>query len=125
MPPRIGLSTLKGLMAGVSTDRRGKAQLAWGVRVLAAGAFALLLSYLPYRIVAQPGERKLREMNAELYRVGAEIALSKVDVAKRRRQVQALKSDTRTIEDIARHDLQMLYPHEKILRIPSNASGAK
>ena len=112
-------------MGAVSTDRRGRAHLAWGLRVVMAGAIALLLSYLPYRIVAEPGEQKLREMNTELHRVRAEIALSKVEVAKRRRHVQALKNDTRTIEDIARHDLQMLYPHEKILRIPNNRSGSK
>jgi cell division protein FtsB len=112
-------------MAAVSTDRRGRAHLAWGLRVLGASAFALALSYLPYRIVSQPGERKLHEMNTELQRVRAEIAQSTVEVAKRRRYVQALKNDTRTIEDIARHDLQMLYPHEKILRIPKRRSGTQ
>jgi cell division protein FtsL len=46
-----------------------------------------------------------------------EIAESQTEVAARLRLVQALKTDTRTIEDIARQDLQMLYPHEKMLRL--------
>jgi cell division protein FtsB len=104
-------------MGAVSTDQRGRAYLAWGIRALLAAAVAVALSYLPYRIVAEPGERKLRDMNTELERVRSEIAIGKVDVGKRRRQVEALKSDTRTIEDIARNDLQMLYPHEKSLRL--------
>ncbi len=117
LPLGSGLPILKGLMGAVSTDWRGKALLAWGARVLVAGAVALTLSYLPYRVVAEPGERKLQDMKVELARVRSEISQGKVDVSKRRRHVEALKSDTRTIEDIARQDLQMLYPHEKTLRL--------
>jgi hypothetical protein len=92
--------------------------------VLVATAFALLLSYLPYRIVAEPGERKLQDMQSELRRVRSEIALRQVEVGERRRQVRALKTDTRTIEDIARQDLQMLYPHEKTLRLSTGSPEA-
>jgi cell division protein FtsB len=104
-------------MGAVSTDRSGRAYLAWGLRVVIATGFALLLSYLPYRIVAQPGERKLQDLRSELSRVQSEIAERQLDVGERRRQVRALKTDTRTIENIARQDLQMLYPHEKTLRL--------
>jgi cell division protein FtsB len=125
LPPCYGLFTLNGPMGAVSTDRRGRAHLAWAIRVLFAAAIALTLSYLPYRIVAQPGEQKLRDMNVELRRVRSEIESSKVAVGKRRRHVEALKTDTRTIEDIARHDLQMVYPHEKTLRLSTTSSVAK
>lgn len=104
-------------MAADSIGQSGRAYLAWGVRGLLACGFALLLSYLPYRIVAQPGEQKLQDMRAELLRVKSEIVERKSEVASRRLQVQALKTDTRTIEDIARENLQMLYPHEKMLRL--------
>jgi cell division protein FtsB len=100
-----------------STEPRGRAFLAWGIRILAVAAVALVLSYLPYRIVAEPGEQKLQDMKSELDRTRLEIGDSQREVAARQRQVQALKTDTRTIEDIARQDLQMLYPHEKILRL--------
>lgn len=112
-------------MAAVSTEKGGRAYLAWGLRVLFASAVALLLSYLPYRIVAQPGERKLRDMQAELSRVRSEIGLREVEVGERRRRVEALKTDTRTIENIARHNLQMLYPHEKTLRLSAASAEAK
>jgi cell division protein FtsB len=122
LPPWYGLFTLNGPMEAVSTDRRGRAHLARAIRVFFAAAIALTLSYLPYRMVAQPGEQKLRDMNAELQRVGSEIEMRKTAVGKRRRSVEALKTDTRTIEDIARHDLQMLYPHEKTLRLSTRNS---
>ena len=112
-------------MGDASTDRGVRAYLAWGLRVLLASAFALLLSYLPYRIVAQPGEHKLQDMQAELLRVRSEIAHRQVEVGERRLRVQALKTDTRTIENIARHDLQMLYPHEKTLRLSIASAEAK
>jgi cell division protein FtsB len=117
LPPRLGLLILDGVMEPDSTEPRGRAFLSWGIRVLAVTAVAVLLSYLPYRIVAEPGEQKLQDMRTELARTRLEIAESKTEVAARQRQVQSLKTDTRTIEDIARQDLQMLYPHEKILRI--------
>ena len=83
---------------------------------------ALLLSYVPYRIVARPGEKKLQKMSAELARVQADIENTQADVAERRAFVQALKNDTRTIESIARKNLHMLYPHEKTLRLSSGFS---
>lgn len=123
LPPPSALLILMLSMGAASTDWRGKAILVWGLRATVAGAIALVLSYLPYRVVAEPGERKLLEMQTELVRVRSEIASSKVEMEQRLVHVQALKSDTRAIEDIARQDLQMLYPHEKTLRFSQRKAG--
>ena len=89
----------------------------WSVRAVLASGVVLLLSYLPYRVVARHDEGKLVEMRGELHRVQREISEHETDLAVRRLKVDALKNDTGTIEDIARQELQMLYPHEKALRL--------
>ena len=91
--------------------------LSWLVRVALAGGVMILLSYVPYRFVARHDESKLVEMRGELHRVEREISKHETDLAVRRLKVDALKNDTGTIEDIARQELQMLYPHEKALRL--------
>lgn len=91
------------------------ALLTWGVRIAVACGVAFALSVIPYR--AMGGNQKLDEMNTQLAAVENEIAATALDLRRRQRLVQALKTDTRAIEKIARDELQMLYPHEKTLRL--------
>ncbi len=87
----------------------------WPVRVLIACGIAIVLTFIPYR--AMGGNQKLDEMNQQLTLVEREIAETSLDLTRRMRRVQALKTDTRAIENIARDELRMLYPHEKTLRL--------
>jgi cell division protein FtsB len=103
-------------MGAVSNERSGL-WLQWTARVLLAAGVAILLSYLPYRFIGGEGVSKLTEMRAELARVNSDIVRGDSDVRERKLRVEALKNDTRTIEDLARQELQMLYPHEKALRL--------
>lgn len=91
--------------------------IGWLLRALVAGGVVLVLSYLPYRLVAHHDQGKLESMHNELSRVQREIRAHETDLIARRLKVAALKNDTGTIEDIARQELQMLYPHEKALRL--------
>ncbi len=103
-------------MGAVSIEARGR-WIRWIYRGLLVGGFVLLLSYLPYRFLAREDQTKLEQMRSELSRVKTEIRKHEADLSVRRKKVEALKNDTGTIEDIARDELQMLYPHEKALRL--------
>lgn len=94
----------------------------WLLRLGIAAAVALALSALPYQQVARKGEGKLGAMQQELARAQAEISRTEDDIVSRRRHVEALKTDTRTVETIARQELHMLYPHEKMLRLGNAAN---
>ena len=85
------------------------------MRVVAATSIAFVLSVVPYRAMSHGN--KLDQMNTELAKVNDEIAALKEDLSRRKRLVRALRVDTTAIENIARDELQMLYPHEKILRL--------
>ncbi len=89
----------------------------WLLRVALIAAIVLVLSALPYQLIGGTGSGKLGAMHQELHRVELEIAKTSDELASRRRRVDALKNDTRTIETIARQELHMLYPHEKTLRL--------
>ena len=75
------------------------------------------LSALPYQLVGDTGDGKLGRMRQELRRARVEMAQIGTELEGRRRQVEALKNDPQSIEAIARTELQMLYPHEKTLRL--------
>lgn len=101
-------------------NRRRATSQGWlilGGRVICASAILFGLTFVVYRLVNQPESRKLNEMQAELSRVRSEIAWRTEDVASRRLLVEALKSDPQTIEDFARDELFMVYPHEITLRL--------
>lgn len=91
--------------------------LRWCARAVVIGGVVLVLSALPYQLVGGAGTGKLGAMRQELGRVRTEIGDTSDELTERRRRVDALKNDTRTIETIARQELHMLYPHEKMLRL--------
>jgi len=91
--------------------------LRWILRAAAAVIVVVLLSALPYYGLNKSGSGKLERMQQELDKTQSEIGQTSTDVLQRRRRVDALKNDTSTIEAIARQELQMLYPHEKTLRL--------
>lgn len=91
--------------------------LRWLLRAGIVAGFVMLLSLLPYRLIGGTGSQKLGVMRQELSRVKSEIGETSIELSERRMRVDALKNDTRTIETIARQELQMLYPHEKTLRL--------
>ena len=108
-------------MRGEQSETVAASWIQWGIRVAIAVAIALTLSVIPYRAIG--GNTKLAQMDAELAKVTADIADLKKDVRRRKRFVRALKSDVTTIETIARDELQMLYPHEKTLRLQRLGKG--
>ncbi len=94
----------------------------WLLRLGVAAALMAGLSTLSNERVPSDGGEKLGVMRQELARARAGIAQTQDDIVSRRRHVEALKTNTLTIETIARQELHMLYPHEKILRLGNSAN---
>ncbi len=108
-------------MTAAASIRDLQQWIRWCVRAALIAAVVLVLSVLPYRLVGGTGSEKLSAMRGELARVQRETEKAQADVTARRLRVDALKNDTRTVETIARHELHMLYPHEKTLRLSDSS----
>lgn len=108
----IGLP--RGANRRKATQRRGTRLVLQGILV---GLVAVGLRYLPDEYATGPESTKLTEMQDELTRVRKESDALVQDVAARRRVVEALKSDPHAVEDVARAELFMVYPHEVTFRL--------
>lgn len=87
----------------------------WGVRLLLAIVVAVAIGYLPGEVLRRdPRTTKLQAQLQELDVEARELADRNAALA---RQIRALESDVRTIEDHARSDLGMVYPNEVVIRV--------
>ena len=76
---------------------------------------AVGIGYLPAEVVHQdPRAAKLRAQLDELDRQAAELRDANATLA---RQIRALGTDVRAIEDHARADLGMVYPDEIVVHV--------
>src|SRR5687767_10431880 len=87
----------------------------WGTRLGLAVMIAIAIGYVPGQVArrdprAAKLERQIEELTAEARGVAARNAALRRDIA-------ALRSDVRAIEDRARTDLGMVYPDEVVLRL--------
>lgn len=94
----------------------------WGLRLAAALALAGAIAYLPYHLIGGTSGAQLERVETELERVRGEIAARRTDNGELRRDIEALRSDPGSIEDIARRDLGMVRPREVILRFEQGAA---
>jgi cell division protein FtsB len=89
----------------------------WATRVALAGAFALALAYVPYRLLGGSATAQVARLGGELERVRAASAELRAENAELRREIEALRSDPGAIEDIARDDLGLVRPGELVIRV--------
>jgi cell division protein FtsB len=89
----------------------------WGMRLAFAFIVAAALSYVPYRLVGGDGATRLSEMESELARTRADSQRLDVENQRKLRAIEALKNDPGAVEDYARSELGMAYPHEVLVRV--------
>jgi cell division protein FtsB len=87
----------------------------WGVRLLLAVVVAVAIGYLPGEVLRRdPRTVKLQAQLQELDDEARELTDKNAAIA---RQIKALQSDVRAIEDHARSGLGMVYPNEVVIRV--------
>jgi cell division protein FtsB len=87
----------------------------WVVRLGLALVVAVAIGYLPGGLFRRdPRAIKLEAQLGVLQAEARELAAGNVTIA---RDIEALRSDVRAIEDRARTDLGLVYPGEVVLRI--------
>jgi cell division protein FtsB len=97
----------------------------WGVRLAGALMLAATIAYLPYHFIGSASGAQLERIEQELGRVRAETDGRRLDNAELRRDIEALRSDTGAIEDIARRDLGLVRPGDIILRFEAQGVPAR
>jgi cell division protein FtsB len=96
----------------------------WIFRALAAVALALTFGYLPYRIYARSGFANYLRLRGDLRSIQAQNAKLRGEIDRLQREVEALGSDPRTLERVARAELGWVRPGEVIFDLEP-ARGSK
>ena len=78
---------------------------------------AAVLAYLPYKLLDGSGAQKTNALRTQLRRIARDIEHVETDNTQLRRDIHALRTDQSAIEDVARDELQMIYPDEMVIRI--------
>lgn len=87
----------------------------WAVRLGLAVIVAIAIGYVPGQVLRRdPRAVKLEQQLGALRAHAREVAAGNAVLA---RDVEALQSDVRAIEDRARADLGMVYPDEIVLEV--------
>lgn len=89
----------------------------WGLRLVLAVTVCGGLAYVPYGVVGGPTAEHLQEMRTELQRTRSQARTLRQRNREQRQLVDSLKNDPGAVEDIARSDLGMAYPHEVLYRL--------
>lgn len=87
----------------------------WLARTGLALVVAIAVAYLPWRVSG--GGEPASKLDLQLQRIRAECAALEADNAHLLREIEALRTDPRAIEDHARDELGMVYPGELVLRL--------
>ena len=85
-------------------------------RVATAIVIALALAYLPYGAIDSQSLEMLERMKTDIADAQLELASFERENEKLRRDIGALRSDGRAIEEFARRDLGMTRPGEVLIR---------
>lgn len=109
-------------MRGAPPSRPASARLAarrrlWLFRAGAAVVLALTFGYLPYRIYARSGLAGFLQLREDLRAIQAQNAKLRLENERLAREVDALGSDMRAIERVARAELGWVRPGEVIFDI--------
>lgn len=92
----------------------------WGMRLGLALVVAVAIGYVPGEVLGRdPRAVKLEQQLDKLDDEAQSLAASNAALS---RQIEALRSDVRAVEEHARTDLGMVYPGEVIFRVRSEGS---
>lgn len=94
----------------------------WGLRIALAAIIAAAIGYLPGQLL-QPDPRSAK-LAAQIDDLDAEAKQIMAHDAELVREIEALRTDPRAIEERARADLGMVYPDEIVIRVQPSG-GAK
>lgn len=87
----------------------------WAVRLGLALVVAVAIGYLPGGLLRRdPRAIKLQSQVEQLQQDARELSAGNANLA---RDIEALRTDVRAIEDRARADLGLVYPGEVVLRV--------
>lgn len=86
-------------------------------RLALAGLVVAGLALLPDRAGSSESERRLEAMTNARDQAAARLAALRAENLRRLREVRALRDDRRAIEEIARRELGMVYPGERVIEI--------
>ncbi len=106
-PPDTGYS--KGTMS-----RRSRTRNPWILRVLAALALAATFGYGPYYLYANSGFARYLQLRRDLAAMEARNAKLRAETERLSREAEALRTNPRAVERVARADLGWVRPGEVV-----------
>ncbi|HJX65365.1 MAG TPA: septum formation initiator family protein [Polyangia bacterium] len=89
--------------------RSGKA---WILRGLAAVVLAVTFGYVPYRLYARSGYARYRELRHDWVAAKSRNARMRAENERLAREVEALRTDPRVLEQVARAEMGWVRPSE-------------
>jgi cell division protein FtsB len=95
-------------------SRRSRIGHAWILRGLAAIVLAATFGYGPYYLYARSGVARYLQLRRDLLVTQARNARLRAENQRLSREAEALRADTRAIENVARADLGWVRPGEVI-----------
>src|SRR5262245_52069026 len=96
----------------------------WGTRFGLAVMIAIAIGYVPGQVARR--DPRAAKLEGQIEAMTAEAREVATRNAARRREIEALHSDVKTIKNRARTDLEMMYPDEVVLRLtPETEPGTE
>jgi cell division protein FtsB len=102
----------------VSRSRIWARRRAWLWRCVAAGALALTFGYVPYHLYARSGFARYLRLCEDLRVVRTQNARLRAENERLARDAEAVTSDLRALERVARAELGWVLPGEVIFDLP-------
>ncbi len=94
--------------------RRENARRTWVLRGVAALLLAFTFGYLPYHLYARSGFARTLQLRKDLAVLRAANARLHADIERLSREAEALRSDMRMVERVARAELGWVRPGEVV-----------
>ena len=101
-------------------SRKSRIGNAWILRGLAAAMLAATFGYGPYYLYAQSGFARYLQLRRELAVTEVRNARLRGENERLFREAEALRSDTRAVENVARADLGWVKPGEVVFDLGRN-----
>lgn len=101
-------------------SRRSRIRNAWILRGLAAMALAATFGYGPYYLYAQSGFARYLQLRRDLAATEQRNTRLRAENERLMREAEALRSDMRAVENVARADLGWVKPGEVIVELGRN-----
>ncbi len=95
-------------------SRRSRSSQTWILRCVAALLLAATFGYGPYYLYARSGFARYLQLRRDLEATQAKNAKLRIEVDRLSREAEALRSDRRAVERVARADLGWVRPGEVI-----------